>query len=169
MRKNFNKIPIRITRKLEIIQNTSTEAIVGVLLVSTKSELQAGKYAFLGITVTEGVVTIPEPFIPPQNRGKYSKRNVSELVVVRRELGMTASVSYDMPIYGNWSNGSFTMTRSCYPRETLPPINDRFVIRRVEQLEPNDDTVAIFVEVRNPISFASTNRDAETLHKKNLL
>lgn len=74
--------------------------------------------------MTDQGLTFPEAIIPPDTSGKFSDWNVNGREIKRTDLPKEPfTISFEVPNYGDWSNGSHTMewTRERYPIDFRPP------------------------------------------------
>ncbi len=121
-KKNINKIPKNVLEKLETIR--AKEIVAGCAVKFKAEDLTAGRLKHLGITLTEKGLELPASIIPPENRGKYSNRNINGHEVVRRDLPKeTHYNSIESPNWGDSYNGTHTvdLPYEKYPRDFHPP------------------------------------------------
>lgn len=132
MPKNFRIIPPAVRRQLTRIEDDRVQ--VAAIKLVTRADLQSGRFAALGIPLA-GACEV----VPPASAGRQSRRNVEGHVIVRRDLPKEPFyVSVETPNWGDWSNGTHTVTLSGmrYPREFMPP---SFTPIRLELLKSTPD------------------------------
>ncbi len=122
-KKNIRKTPTRIIEKLKTL---STQVVVGFSRSYTKDEIAMGKFAHLGVVLTEGGLVLPldGKVLPDEGVGRYSDRNVNGDVLIRRDLPKEEKYNaVESPNWGDSWNGTHTvyLPYQAYPRETIPP------------------------------------------------
>lgn len=98
--------------------------MVGYVKKIRETDIAAGVFSHLGVHLESGRLVVPEGIVPRPDTGRYSKRNVYGLELVRKDLPMTTRTFYiETPNWGDWSNGSHTVEwdREVYEREFIPP------------------------------------------------
>jgi hypothetical protein len=167
MKKNLRKCPRQISDKLILLPDN--EIVVGVLFKITDADVQSGKFRDIGIRSIEGALDIPQSYLPSASSGKYSERNANGYTIIRKDLGLISSVSYEMPIWGDWDNGSFTMTRPCYQREVVPATRLNIIFQRIHALESVQGQYFIFARIDEVLQKDSTTITQRLLFDLNLL
>jgi hypothetical protein len=123
MRKNYNKIPSFIKLKLE--QLDSNEVIVSVVKKITTDDIQNNKYVGFNFQVENDILSFNDEVIPDRSRGRYSKKNIDGYKITHRDRDKVSKTFYmgERPIWGDWSNGSFSLnvTRMVFPSTVIPP------------------------------------------------
>jgi len=122
MRKNINKIPETIYKKLETI--TSNEIVVGCAIKFRKEDILSGKLSGLGIKLDQNGLQFPLSVIPSKDSGKYSNININGREIVRKDLPKEIHYnSVESPNYGDSYNGTHTVNLPYekYPRDFQPP------------------------------------------------
>lgn len=124
MKKNFRKIPKKLSAKLAL-STDKNDFVAAVVLHIPKQDINEGKWKKVGIAVENGKYVISE-CLPPVQSGKFSATNKLGKVVVRRDLPMVSKTySFEAPDYGDWSNGSHLVSweKDIYRREKIAPKN----------------------------------------------
>ena len=122
MRKNINKIPETIYKKLETI--TSNEIVVGCAIKFRKEDILSGKLSGLGIKLDQNGLQFPLSVIPSKDSGKYSNININGREIIRKDLPKEIHYnSVESPNYGDSYNGTHTVNLPYekYPRDFQPP------------------------------------------------
>lgn len=122
MKRNIRKIPEHLFAKLKTMK--CDEIVVGCAVKYKATELFSGLLAHLGITLTSKGLEYPTSILPPKNRGRYSKRNIDGVEIVRRDLPMEKGYNaINSPNWGDWSNGSHIveLPYDRYQRDFKPP------------------------------------------------
>jgi hypothetical protein len=120
VKKNLLKIPQHLLNRVNAF---AADDVVVAVVKRIKTD-EVGGYRALGIALSDGQLTLPAPFVPPVEAGRYSRANVEGKEVVRKDLPMvTKTFSWESPNWGDWSNGSHThyTTREVYQRDFIPP------------------------------------------------
>jgi hypothetical protein len=119
-KQHFHKIPQRLDVKFK--QLRGQEIVVAVAKKVRASDIAAGTYAHLGISIANGKLVCPPEVVPPSRVGRYSLWNVEGREIVLKDAPkVTKSYSWEAPNYGDWTNGSHdvTMDREVYQRKLL--------------------------------------------------
>ena len=122
MKKNINKIPETIYKKLETI--TSNEIVVGCAIKFRKEDILSGKLSGLGIKLDQNGLQFPLSVIPSKDSGKYSNININGREIIRKDLPKEIHYnSIENPNYGDSYNGTHTVNLPYekYPRDFQPP------------------------------------------------
>ena len=122
MKKNINKIPETIYKKLETI--TSNEIVVGCAIKFRKEDILSGKLSGLGIKLDQNGLQFPLSVIPSKDSGKYSNININGREIIRKDLPKEIHYnSVERPNYGDSYNGTHTVNLPYekYPRDFQPP------------------------------------------------
>jgi hypothetical protein len=122
MKKNINKIPETIYKKLETI--TSNEIVVGCAIKFRKEDILSGKLSGLGIKLDQNGLQFPLSVIPSKDSGKYSNININGREIIRKDLPKEIHYnSVESPNYGDSYNGTHTVNLPYekYPRDFQPP------------------------------------------------
>ncbi|MBP6977627.1 MAG: hypothetical protein KBB71_04865 [Lentimicrobiaceae bacterium] len=121
-KKNIYKVPQNILRKIEAIK--SNEIVVGCAIKFKAQDLLSGRLKHLGISLTSEELNIPKSVIPPKDQGRYSKRNINGVVIIRKDLPLeTHYNSVDTPNWGDSYYGTHTVDLPYhkYPRDFRAP------------------------------------------------
>ena len=121
-RKNFRNISPQLLRKAERLESPNVVAAC-VLKVSAEG-IQHGAFAHLNVSLVNRNVIIPGPALPPPDRGKFSRINSEGEVIVHKDRPkVSQAFTFEVPNYGDWSNGSHDVTiyRDVYERSFVPP------------------------------------------------
>lgn len=119
---NFRKIPAVILAKVNNFAKDDV-IIAGVKRIS-ESDILAGKYQHLGITLEANRLTFPNSFLPNVKVGTYSRINIEGKEIIRKDLPKTTkTVFIETPNFGDWSRGSHTVgiPRQVYQRDLITP------------------------------------------------
>lgn len=119
---NFRKIPAVTLAKVKNFDKDNV-IIAGVKRIS-ESDILAGKYQHLGITLEPGRLTFPNRFIPNVKVGTYSRINIEGKEIIRKDLPKsTKTIFIEAPNFGDWSRGSHTVgiPRQVYRRDLIAP------------------------------------------------
>ena len=111
---------------LEKVKNLRRDDCVVACVVRVRSdELRQGKYAHLGVTLSDELtLEFPSSTLPSSSDGRYSKKNILGYEkVYDEEPKVSKSWSIDSPNFGDWSKGSHDIVfeRDVYRREDFPP------------------------------------------------
>ena len=109
-KRNIRRIPASVAGKLLKISPGT-----GVVPVCTRritaAELKTGTFRHLKMRLVSDQPTFPATVLPPEGIGPYSSKNCNGWEVKRPDLPMIPKTIClgDRPIYGDWSNGSFSL------------------------------------------------------------
>jgi hypothetical protein len=111
-KKNVNKLPREILEKLNTF-GTESIKVSGSKEIK-REDILDGKYAHIGILIEgENKLIFNKMILPKPGVGRFSNYNVNGRTILRRDLPkVDKSFSREMPVYGDWSRGSFTQTRN---------------------------------------------------------
>ena len=166
-KRNLNQIPAALKTKLAA--QPRAEFVAGIVKAIPMAALEGRTFAHLGIGIVNGELSHLPRVLPPVAMGRYSAKNQEGWVVVHRDLPMiTETFYFEVPNYGDWSNGSHTISqdREVYQKDYIDPPNCEFLI----ELLHKGETEAVFKIVvdmfldRNADSF-----DTQLLFALNLL
>lgn len=118
----FLKIPGHLLQEAKSLG--TSHVMVACAKTIGESEVKDGLYSHLGITVAGGELKAPASLVPEASTGPFSARNIDGAEIVRKDLPKEdRSYSWEVPNWGDWSNGSHTQTRDYkgYPREFVSP------------------------------------------------
>ncbi len=132
-------MPKNLQFEIDKMPENSRIKVFGVKLLK-KDEVVDGVYAHLHIEAggTDSGITFPETVVP-EIRGKYSKYNVQDKEIKRKDLPMEQySISFDAPNFGDESKGTHEVTwdKERYQREIIPAKG--FLIS-VKLIDPNKE------------------------------
>ena len=122
--RNIRRIPDAVSSKLNEIERGR-----GIVPVCTKrvaaSDLKAGIFGHLTLSLQGDEPSFSASVLPPSNSGAYSIKNRHGWEIKRTDLPMVPKNIYlgERPIYGDWSNGSFSLwqQRDVYQIEEYGP------------------------------------------------
>ncbi|MCK1315738.1 MULTISPECIES: hypothetical protein [unclassified Bradyrhizobium] len=166
MKKNLLKIPQQVLNRINAF--AADDVVVAVVKRINASDV--GNYRALGVTLSGEQLTLPSPFIPPVEAGRYSRANVEGKEVTRKDLPMvTKTFSWESPNWGDWSNGSHTHynTREVYQRDFIPPKEVELSLTLLEQREGPQFVVRFAVD--QVLSKQAPDFDADLLYNLNIL
>ncbi len=164
-KRNILKIPQSI---LDRIKNFDQDDVVVACAKLLKPE-EVNRYAALGLIFANGKLTLPGPQVPDPKAGRYSRANVEGLEKIRKDLPkIKKEFSVEAPNWGDWSNGSHTMTwtRDVYRREFYPPKEVELAISLVEE---KGGAYIIKFAVEQVINRRTPNFEQELFYNLNLL
>lgn len=121
-KKGFRKVPDWIADKAA--SSTEDQLVVSGVKRVRRSEIEAGHYFGIGISLGPDGPTLSDLVIPPAEGGRYSRRNLEGYEVIRRDLPkVPKTISFEAPNWGDWSKGSHdvTYTRMVYARDFVGP------------------------------------------------
>jgi hypothetical protein len=168
MRKNLLRIPAVVREKLATIDGS---VVVGCACWYAGQQIRDGLLAHLGITLSAEGVSVPESVVPRPTQGRYSRRNLDGLEVVRRDLPKeTYFITFESPNYGDWSKGSHTTTwhKERYVRDFEAP-RVLAISMSCPHPEPGRNTYMIAFRVEEPLDPAAADFDHQLLGSLNLL
>lgn len=171
MKKNFRKVPKKITSKLGSINSDYVE--IGVVLRITATELREGKFAHLHMGVmANNTPVFEEEVLPFADNGRTSKVNYEGKEIIRKDLPkVSKTFSVEVPSWGDWSNGSHTIDwdREVYQRDYIDPRNLKILVELLNT-EKGDETAFLFKFRINSQHFIhDLDFDADLLYSINLL
>ena len=140
-KKNFMSIPEEILQKISAIE--SDTIVVACTKKIKKDDIRNGDYNHLSIHYSSQP-TYKEYVMPDKSIGRYSKYNILGRQIIRKDLPkVKKTFMREMPIWGDWSKGSFIMTYTMdvWHRDYWQPKN--YYIQ-INLLENNDEPVFKF-------------------------
>jgi hypothetical protein len=143
--KHFRKIPEAVEVKVNSFEND--DFIVACVRKISKSEILAGDFSELGISVTEESVDFPEKQILAPTLGRFSRINSQGFELVRKDLPKVSKLfSVEAPNFGDWSKGSHTVNwwREVYQRDFLSPKELELEIELLGEEELADNRIFVF-------------------------
>ena len=170
-KRNIRKIPEGLRLKIGEIQESS---LVVVCIKPIKlADIEQGMYDHIGINVKKGRVSFVESILPPADMGPFSAKNAEGWEVKRTDLPMIKKNIHlgDRPIYGDWSNGSFSLwsERDVYQREFHEP---RDYMIHVDLIKEADEKSPIYVfkfQIGVVLDKSSSDFDEDLLFCLNVL
>ena len=169
MKKNIQKIPKDIYVKLETIK--SNEIAVGCAVKLKKEDIIAGKFSHLGITMTPEELVLPASVLPPDDRGKYSDRNINGLEIVRKDLPKeTHYNSIESPNWGDSYNGTHTVNLPYqkYPRDFQSP-RELEIAMTCKDTRPDLATYIVVFQVQEVLDRTTKGFENKLFENLNLL
>lgn len=169
MKKNINKIPKDVYVKLETI--TNKDIVSGCAVKFRADDIIAGKLAHLGITLTSSGLQFSNNVIPPEDRGKYSDRNINGYEIVRKDLPKeTHYNSVESPNYGDSYNGTHTVNLPYkkYPRDFQPP-RELEILISCKDSKPNLSNYIIAFQVQEVLDKNAKDFEDKLFEDLNLL
>jgi hypothetical protein len=161
-KRNLNQVPASVKDKLA--EQPSAKFVAGIVKAIPMTVLEGGTFTHLGIGIVNGELKHLPRVVPPVAMGRYSAKNQEGWVVVHRDLPMiTETFYFEVPNYGDWSNGSHTISqdREVYQKDYIDPPNYELLVELLHKSE----TEAVFkVVVDLPL-----DRDAESFDEQLLL
>jgi hypothetical protein len=165
MAKNIRRVPPSIIDK--ILAFDQDDLVVACAKVLKLDDIP--RYAHLGLAIREKDLTLPEPFVPSAEAGRFSRANIEGLEKVRKDLPKIAKeFEVESPNWGDSSNGTHTVvwTRMVYPRDFYAP---KEVELSVSLIEKRGDTWTIKFAIEQVINRRTKNFEQELLYNLNLL
>lgn len=166
-KRNLLKIPAAIEAKLDAAPGTNF--IAGVVKAIPLAEIETGQFRHLGLGLINGEIIHAPRVRPPANMGRYSRRNQHGWEIVHKDLPMvTKTFDFDVPNYGDWSNGSHTVSvdREVYQRSYVDPPDLEIVL---DQLRQGANEVVFKLVVDLPLDRNSPDYTDDLLFALNLL
>jgi hypothetical protein len=120
--KNYRNMPEHILGRVDGL--SQDEFVVASVRKIPAAAITAGKYAHIGISMTDDAPVFPARQIPHPQIGRYCSWNARGVEIVLTHLPkVTRTYSVDTPNWGDWSNGYHTVEwdREVYRREFFPP------------------------------------------------
>jgi hypothetical protein len=130
--RNLRHIPSEIIAKIDA--SPDVEFVAGVVKTISISDVHAGVYAHIGMTIVNSAIAFKERVLPDVGMGMYSQRNRKGWEVVRRDLPMvTRAFTFEAPNYGDWSNGTHDVTqyREVYQRDSFEPPEMEIIVSKL--------------------------------------
>jgi hypothetical protein len=143
--KHFRKIPETVQLKLNGFDSDSS--VVACVRKISNSEILAGDFFSVGISITNGNLDFPDRQIPSPSIGRYARINSQGFELIRKDLPkITKYFDVEVPNFGDWSKGSHTVTwsREVYHRDFLAPKQLELEIELLGEEELADDKIFIF-------------------------
>lgn len=168
-KKNIHKIPQDLLKKLESI--SSNEIVVGCAVKFKAEDLTSGRLRHLGVSLTDGGLSLPASTVPPENQGKYSDRNINGYEVVRKDLPKeTHYNSIESPNWGDSYNGTHTVNLPYekYPRDFHPP-RELEIIISAKDTGPGLPTYVIAFQVQEVLDKRDDRFNERLFENLNLL
>ena len=168
-KKNINKIPQDIYKKIEAIKGN--EIVAGCAVKFKAEDLALGKLKHLGITLTGEGLKTPSAVIPFVDRGKYSNRNINGFEVVRKDLPKeTHYNSVETPNWGDSYYGTHTVNLPYekYPRDFHGP-RELEILIDCKDIRPGLATYIIAFQVQEVLNKNSKNFEEFLFENLNLL
>jgi hypothetical protein len=165
--RNLLKIPAEIRAKLDA--SPGVEFVAGVVKSIPVSAIEAGTFTHIGLGFVDGQVIHAPRVRPRPSMGRYSRRNSEGWEIVHKDLPMvTKTFDFDVPNYGDWSNGSHTVSvdREVYQRSYVEAPDLEIV---VDQIRAGSTEVIFKLIVDFPLDRGSANFDDDLLFALNLL
>lgn len=166
--KNFRKLPKRI---LEKVQRLNDDIIVSCLIKFSHKELSDGELSHLGISLDATGLHFPDKKVPLGNRGKYSRRNINGVTLVRKDLPkQTVYTARTVPNWGDYSKGDHTVhiPHEQYQRNFISPAGVGISISCYNSA-PDLENYAILFELDEVLNKSSSNFDQRLLELINIM
>lgn len=167
-KKNFRKLPKRI---LEKVKSLNDDIIVSCLIKFPRKELSDGKLSHLGISLDASGLHFPHKKVPPENRGKYSRRNINGVTLVRKDLPkQTGYTTRTVPNWGDYSKGEHTVKipHHKYLRDFISPVGVGIRISCHNAI-PGLQNYAILFEIDEVLNKSSNNFEERLLELINIM
>jgi hypothetical protein len=135
-KRNLNQIPASVKAKLAA--EPGVKFVCGIVKAIPRSVLETAAFNHLGIGLVNSEIRFLARVLPPAGSGKYSSKNRDGWVVVHRDLPMVTETFYfEVPNYGDWSNGSHTISqdREVYQKDYIDPPTFEFLVELLHQSE----------------------------------
>lgn len=167
--KSFRAIPPFIRRRVEALQDNSCR--VGCTRKITKSQLESGLFAHIGLGRDENQPQFLSPLIPGVANGRYSRWNVEGRKKIHDDQPkVTKTYDVETPNWGDWSNGSHIITweREVYPRSFIPPRELGLEIELLGE-DPIEQTYVVRFGLDTTLDRSAADFEDELLFTINLL
>ena len=165
---NFLKIP---KDTIATIKNKSLKRVVVASIKKISlTDIEEGVYSHLNIKIVDDKINFPKNIIPKSEAGKYSSINIYGKEVVRKDLPkINKTFSWEVPNYGDWYNGSHTITneREVYQRDFIAPKELDIQISLIEH-NKKENTFVLKFQVNEVIS-TENEHEFDLLYDINLL
>lgn len=163
MPKNLRKVPQTILQRLATFDQDDVVAATVKLVLP----VDIGRYAHLGLSLTDKNLGIPEPQPPNPSAGRYSNANLYGMEKVRKDLPkITKSYGIWAPSWGSGSYHYVSHDREVYIREIYPPKQVNISIALVER---RGEGLLLRFAIDQVISRRTPNFEQELLYNLNLL
>jgi len=167
MKKNFRKIPAEIVAKLKTIK--TSDVVAGCAVMFRANILAAGQLKHLGIMLTNDGLKVPESVIPTASQGKFSRKNVEGLVIIRKDLPKeTYYRSVEAPNWGNYGTHTVDLPNEKYPRDFDPP-RELAISVKCKNTEPGLPGYVIAFKVNEVLEKTSKQFNKRLFENLNLL
>jgi hypothetical protein len=167
-KRNLRKIPEQVREKVRALPGDNL-AITCVKKIP-QAHIAEGRYAHLGMGVTDGQLTGPDACIPCKEAGRYSRWNLEGREVVRRDLPKTTKTwEGEAPNYGGNGTHSVTFSRDVYQRDFYPPKGLAIQIELLNRENGDDPTYVVRFGVDEVLDRKGDNFERELLASLNLL
>jgi hypothetical protein len=166
MKKNLNKIPDRIRTRLQGLDQQDDIVVACVKLIRLSD---VDKYTQLGLTLRDGKLNVPAPFVPRPQAGRYSHANIAGHEKKRHDLPMVPKdFSFDRPNWGDPSRGSHgvVQTRQVYQVDFYPP---KEITLSIALLESRSEGFVVKFEVDQVLRRHNDGFERDLLYNLNLL
>ena len=166
-KRNIIKLPPRVAEQLN--NAPDEDYVVGVVKSFSKQAIQEGVLSHLGIA--SHLTEYPHRALPPEDMGRYSKKNVQGWAEKRRDLPKESfTTSFEAPNFGDSSKGTHTVnwTRERFRRDYIEPPTFEIC---VECLSKSDDGGRVLKFTVDTPQFSGTpsERHATIMFALNLL
>lgn len=166
-KRNLNRTPVAVKAKLAA--QPGAKFVAGIVKAIPTAALESRTFAHLGIGIVNGELSYLPRVVPPVAMGRYSAKNQEGWVVVHRDLPMiTETFYFEVPNFGDWSNGSHTISRDreVYQKDYIDPPNCELL---VELLHESESDAVFKVVVDLPLDRDADSFDERLLFALNLL
>ncbi|MEY2499830.1 MAG: hypothetical protein QOI07_164 [Verrucomicrobiota bacterium] len=169
-KKNFRRIPPQLLAKASRFKGN--EVVAACVRRITLEEVARGDFAHVGLTsAPNNDLQLREAILPPPDSGKYSRINAEGEVVVRKDLPKVSQpFTFEVPNWGDWSNGSHDVTqyRDVYQRSLIPPPLKEFGVEVLVK-EGATNVWAMMFRVNEPLDRTGPDFESRLLFNLNLL
>jgi hypothetical protein len=169
--KGFRAIPGDIEEKIKGLKSKS--AVVGCATKLSEKDIREGVYGHLGIVIDHGKLSFPAVIVPDASAGRSSDFNANGREIVRKDLPMiTKTYTFEVPNYGDWSNGSHNVSqdRDVYQRDFIPPDENEIAIELIGEEVSGDEKGYVFrFMIEQPLTIGAKDFKEELLRLMNLL
>jgi hypothetical protein len=169
-KKNFRRIPPQLLAKASRFKGN--EIVAACVRRVRLEEVARGDFEHVGVTsAPNNDLQLRDAILPPPEIGKYSRINAEGEVVVHKDLPkVSQAFTFEVPNWGDWSNGSHDVTqyRDVYQRSLIPPPLKEFGVEVLAK-EGATNVWAMTFRVNEPLDRNSADYEARLLFNLNLL
>lgn len=168
MKKNINKIPDSIVKKLKNLRDR--DIVVACARKFSADSIRSGVLSHLQIELQGEGLHYPERIIPPSSQGKYSSQNIKGHEIKRTDLPI--ETHYHMAESPTWGSHYRTHTvwlpHKAYPIDFRPP-RELEIILHCPDISPTRSSYIIAARVNEILSQTASDFNRLLFENLNLL